>query len=230
MKVKRITKVGKARVINLCVHKNHTFITKNGIVTHNCDHLSPDAQAAFRGFIDDYSANCRFIFTGNYKNKIIPPLIDRLQNIDFSSFDRKDIAGQMYKRLTHILDDQNISYTKEDLVKVMYTYFPKMRSMISFLQTSCTSGTLDPNGSLDNVDLFDDVLKSLNGDYHELYAKVGSLTAPDNMYSFLYNNVTKYFPNAEPKAILIAAKYQHMASIVRDKHLNLMACLTELKQ
>ena len=76
IKIKSIVKLEEKHVINLCVNKNHTFLTRNGIVTHNCDHITPDAQAAFRGFLDEFSSNCSFIFTGNYKTKIIEPFIE----------------------------------------------------------------------------------------------------------------------------------------------------------
>lgn len=199
------------------------------VVLDESDHLSPDFQAACRGFLDSYSANCRFIFTGNYKSKIIEPLLDRLQNIDFAAFDRKDIARPMAARLIQILDSEGIKYNKEDLIKIIYTYYPRMRSMIAFLQKASTTGTLVVDDALDNMDVFVDIMRSLNGDYHELLGKVNALTSPDNMYSFLYNNAEQYFGANAPKVILTAARYQHMAATVRDKHLNLMACLTELR-
>ena len=229
MKVVSIRKVGKARVINLTVHKNHTFITKQGIVVHNCDYLSPDFQAACRGFLDEYSANCRFILTGNYKSKIIEPLIDRLQNIDFAAFDRKDIAKPMAARLIQILEKEGVCYNKEDLVKIIYTYYPRMRSMIAFLQRSSTTGSLAVDDALDSMGEFDAVMNSLSGPYEGTLSKVNALTSPDNMYSFLYKNIGQYFNTKAPKAIITVARYQHMASTVRDKHLNLMACLMELK-
>lgn len=198
------------------------------VVLDECDHLTPDAQAAFRGFCDDYSANCRFIFTGNYKTKIIEPLLDRLMNIDFASFDRKDIARPMADRLVQILKKEGIDYNKDDLIKIIYTYYPRMRSMIAYLQRASTTGVLKVNDSLDDMDVFADILRSLNGDYHELLGKVNALTAPDNMYSFIYNNVDTYFKDPA-RAIMTCARYQHMAMTVRDKHLNLMACLTELR-
>lgn len=199
------------------------------VVLDECDYLSPDFQAACRGFLDEYSANCRFILTGNYKSKIIEPLIDRLQNIDFAAFDRKDIAKPMAARLIEILEKEGVSYNKEDLVKIIYTYYPRMRSMIAFLQKSSTTGSLVVDDTLDSMGEFDDIMNSLSGQYEATVAKVNALTSPDNMYSFLYKNISQYFGNKAPKAIITVARYQHMASTVRDKHLNLMACLMELR-
>ena len=199
------------------------------VVLDECDYLSPDFQAACRGFLDEYSANCRFILTGNYKSKIIEPLIDRLQNIDFAAFDRKDIAKPMAARLIQILEKEGVCYNKEDLVKIIYTYYPRMRSMIAFLQRSSTTGSLVVDAALDSMGEFDAVMNSLSGPYEGTLSKVNVLTSPDNMYSFLYKNIGQYFNAKAPKAIITVARYQHMASTVRDKHLNLMACLMELK-
>lgn len=214
------------------VHKFATSASVDGLykvaVLDEADHLTPDTMAAWRGFIDSYSANCRFIFTGNFKNKIIEPLLDRLVNVDFASFERKDIAMPIADRLMFILNSEGVSYNKEDLVKIIYTYYPRMRAMIGYLQRASTSGTLEVNDSLDDMNVFVDIIQSLKGDYHELLGKVNALTAPENMYSFIYNNAERFFSNP-PLAILTAAKYQHMSSVVRDKHLNLMACLTELR-
>ena len=199
------------------------------VVLDESDYLTGDTQAALRGFLDSYSANCRFILTGNYKSKIIEPLIDRLQNIDFAAFDRKDIAKPMAARLIEILEKEGVSYNKEDLVKIIYTYYPRMRSMIAFLQKSSTTGSLVVDDTLDSMGEFDDIMNSLSGQYEATVAKVNVLTSPDNMYSFLYKNASQYFGNKAPKAIITVARYQHMASTVRDKHLNLMACLMELR-
>lgn len=199
------------------------------VVLDESDYLTGDTQAALRGFLDSYSTNCRFILTGNYKSKIIEPLIDRLQNIDFAAFDRKDIAKPMAERLIEILEKEGVSYNKEDLVKIIYTYYPRMRSMIAFLQKSSTTGSLVVDDALDSMGEFDDIMNSLSGQYEATVAKVNALTSPDNMYSFLYKNISQYFGNKAPKAIITVARYQHMASTVRDKHLNLMACLMELR-
>lgn len=230
MKIKSIKKIGKARVINLTVHKNHTFITENGIVTHNCDNISRDSQAAFRGFLDEFSQNCRFIFTGNYKEKIIEPLLDRLSNYDFASFEKSEMVKPIFERLKFILDNESVKYDQKDVAKVIYNYYPKIRSMIGFLQKACVSGELRINDAdLDDTTVFDNILNSLNSDFTELLQKVNSLNSPDNLYSFIYNNIEKYFlKEAYPQVVITVARYQAMAETVRDKHLNLGACLTEL--
>ena len=200
------------------------------VVMDEVDNISRDAQAAFRGFLDEFSQNCRFIFTGNYKEKIIEPLLDRLSNYDFASFEKSEMIKPVFERLKFILDNEEVKYDQKDVAKVIYNYYPKIRSMIGFLQKACVSGELRINDAeLDDTNVFDNILNSLNGNFTELLQKVNSLNSPDNLYSFIYNNIEKYFLNESyPQVVITCAKYQSMTESVRDKHLNLSACLTEL--
>lgn len=228
-KIKSITFLKNGRVINLTVHKNHTFITKNGIVVSNCDNISRDSQFAFRGFIDEFSQNCRFIFTGNYKKNIIDPLLDRLINYDFADFSQKELAKPIFERLSFILKNEKIQYDPKVLANVIYTFRPKIRSMIGFLQKSCKDGVLDVKTcDLDNLNSFDIVLKNVKN-FDLMLNEVNKLNSPNDMYSYIYKNAEKYFNNY-PQVILICAKYQSYSENVRDKHLNLSACLVELTQ
>lgn len=200
------------------------------VVLDECDNISRDSQAAFRGFLDEFSQNCRFIFTGNYKEKIIEPLLDRLSNYEFASFEKSQMAKPIFERLQFILNNENIKYDKKDLAKVIYNFYPKIRSMIGFLQKACVSGELKcSDADLDDTNIFDDVLKSLKGNYVELVQKVNSLNSPNNLYSFIFKNAEKYFLDSSyPNVIITCAKYQSFSESVRDKHLNLCACLSEL--
>lgn len=201
------------------------------VVMDEFDHFSREGQAAFRGFIDEYSANCRFIFTGNYKEKIIEPLLDRLEIYDFESFTKEEMIKPIFERLCLILENENVEYVKKDLVPIINTYYPRIRSMVGALQKFTDDGvlTIDAN-SLDDLDVFDAVMQLVNpGTYLDMIQAVNKLNAPDNMFSFLYKNADKYFKTEKyPNLVIAVAKYQHMADSVRDKHLNLAACLTEV--
>ena len=201
------------------------------VVMDEFDHFSREGQAAFRGFIDEYSANCRFIFTGNYKEKIIEPLLDRLEIYDFESFSKEEMIKPIFERLCLILENENVEYVKKDLVPIINTYYPRIRSMVGALQKFTDNGvlTIDAN-SLDDLDVFDTVMQLVNpGTYLDMIQAVNKLNAPDNMFSFLYKNADKYFKTEKyPNLVIAVAKYQHMADSVRDKHLNLAACLTEV--
>lgn len=201
------------------------------VVMDEFDHFTRDGQAAFRGFLDEFSENCRFIFTGNYKEKIIEPLLTRLEVYDFNSFGKEEMVKPIFERMKLILENEKIQYNPKDLVPIINTYYPRIRSMVLALQKFSKSGTLVINESeLDDVNVFDKVMKSVSQTtYNEMIVEVNKLNAPDNMYTFLYNNGAKYFKSEYyPQMVLIIAKYQHMSDSVRDKNLNLAACLTEL--
>jgi DNA polymerase III delta prime subunit len=201
------------------------------VVLDEFDHMSVQAQAAFRGFLDEYSTFCRFIFTGNFKEKIIDPMLDRLEVYDFNSFDKKEMIKPVFFRLEDILKKEGIQYDQKDLVPILNTYYPRIRSMVGALQKFSKDGVLRVNeNELDDLDVFSKVMQYHSPDkFGTMIESVNELNAPDNMYSFLYNNVDKYF-KVIPQAIVVIAKYQHMSASARDKNLNLAACLTELIQ
>lgn len=201
------------------------------VVLDEFDHFSKDGQAAFRSFIDTYGKECVFIFTGNYKEKIIEPLLDRLFIIDFESLPKESMIKPIFERLKFILDYEKVTYEPRDLVPIINTYYPRIRSMVGALQKFSKDGKLVVNESdLDDVNVFDSVMAKVNPKtYLELISSINNLNAPDNMYSFLYTNASKYFkPEHYPNVVITIAKYQHMSDSVRDKNLNLAACLTEL--
>lgn len=231
MKIKSIKKIGRGRVINLTVHKNHTFITKNGIVTHNCDNYKDDFQFAFRGVIEEFSANCRFLLTCNYAQRIIEPIRNRLEIYNFDVFMKTpEITKEIFKRLCYILDNEGVNYNKEKLIDVIRTFNPSVRQMIIFLQQCVINNELVINADelikADGFNYIINILKQKN--YDELVQQCYGITNPDNFYSWVYKNINIFNTNNRPQIILNVAKYQDMSSRVRDKNLNLCACLTEM--
>lgn len=199
------------------------------VVMDEADYLTSANQAALRGFIEEFSSNCRFIFTGNYKEKMIEPLLNRLQLFDFNNFKKEEMIKPIFERLKFILDNEKIQYDPKDLVPVINTFYPSIRNMIGTLQKCSGTGALKIE-DLDDANMYDNVMKVVSPNtYLEMIAEVNKLNAPDNMFSYLYKNAGKYFsPGNYPKVIVTIAKYQHMSSTVRDKNLNLAACLTEI--
>lgn len=190
-----------------------------------------DSQKAFRGFLDEYSENCRFIFTGNYKENIIEPLLDRLEIYDFNSFNKKEQAKPIFDRLEFILKNEGVQYEQKQLIPIINTYYPSIRSMVGALQKFSKSGTLVFNETeLNDSNIFDKIMELVApGTFLEMVAEVNKLNNPDNIYTFLYKNASKYFKKENyPSLVITIAKYQHMSSSVRDKNLNASACLTEL--
>jgi len=201
------------------------------VVMDEFDNFSQDGQKAFRGFLDEYSENCRFIFTGNYKEKIIEPLLDRLEVYDFNSFSKETMVKPIFERLCWILDNESIQFDKKDLVPIINTYYPRIRSMIGALQKFSKDGTFSVDASeLDDLNVFDIIMSKVSfSTYNDMISSVNELNAPDNMFSFLYGNAGKYFPEKSyPQVVTTIARYQHWANGCRDKNLNLSACLTQL--
>jgi DNA polymerase III delta prime subunit len=201
------------------------------VVMDEFDNCGKDSQSAWRGFIDEYSNNCRFIFTGNYKEKIIDPLLDRLENYDFATFKKEDLTRQILVRLADILRNENIEFNKSDLGVIFNAYYPGIRSMVQALQKFSSTGKLVLNENfLSDVNIFDEVMSLVKfSSYQDMIIAVNKINSPDSMYTYLYNNARRYFKSeAMPQAIIAIAKYQDMSSNVRNKNLNLAACLTEL--
>lgn len=201
------------------------------VVIDESDNLSQDNQKAFRGFLDEYSQNCRFIFTGNFKEKMLEPLLSRLEVYDFNSFNKKDMIKPIFERLKFILENEGVQFDPKQLVPIINTFYPRVRSMVLTLQKFTKDGKFEVHESeLDDLDAFDKIMKFVSfKTYTEMVSEVNRINAPDNMFTFLYNNASKYFAAENyPGVVLTIAKYQHMSSSVRDKNLNLAACLTEL--
>jgi len=201
------------------------------VVMDECDNLSQDFQKAFRGFIDEFNGNCKFIFTGNYKDKIIQPLLDRLEVYDFSNFKREDMVKPIFERLNFILTNEGIKYDPKNLIPVINTYYPRIRSMIGAVQKFSSNGTFEiTSGDMDDTNVFDDIIKLCSvSTYNKMIDEINSLNAPSNVYTFLYKNAEKYFPTKHyPNVVVTVAKYQHMSAQSRDEHLCCASCLTEL--
>jgi len=189
VKIKSIRKIGEGRVINLTVKKNHTFVTENGIPTHNCDHLSPQAQAALRNLIEASYNSARFILTANYPKKIIPALHSRVQSFTIEP----PSTDELYARIVSIMAMEGFdAFDDEELKKVMgilkSTKITDIRKIIQLLQQSYI---LDPKTGEYAFDL--ELLKSLLNsseqsevftDYLKLFKK-GDIKGIRN---FVYNN------------------------------------------
>lgn len=199
------------------------------VIMDECDRLTQDFQAGFRGFLDEFSQNCRFIFTGNYKENIIEPLLNRLENYDFLDFDKQEIIPQIVNRILFILEHENIKSDNSAIKTIIEKNYPSVRGMILDLKKYSNSGTLNVSGI--KTDELDGVVKAMmSKSFNHLSEIVNSLSCPDAFYSILYKNLDKLFTqNVQfTKAVIVLAKYQDMGVRVRDKYINLLACLCEL--
>ena len=206
------------------------------IILDEADYLTPEAQAGLRGAIEEFSENCSFIFTCNFKARLIDALHSRCSVVDFSlkGDEKAKMAMQMFKRLTTILQQEEIEYDKTVLAKIVERYFPDYRRTLNELQRYATSGRIDTAvlAQVDSVRKLDDLIKSLKEkDFSAMRKWVVNNSDVDTSHIFrsVYDGLAEYLkPESIPAAVVTLAKYQYQAAFVADQELNLVACLTEI--
>lgn len=198
------------------------------VVMDEFDHFSRDGQAAFRGFIDEFGKNVRFIFTGNYKENIIEPLLDRLEVYDFNQFNKEEMVKPIFERLCFILDSEGISYNRQDVANIIRINYPRIRKMIGDCGLNIRNGELTTTADNTSLDELCDNIK--NKRYEETIKQVYSMGSTDHLYTYFGSNIDKLVNKVENKinAYIILAKYQNMHQTAKDRHLNLCGCCCEL--
>ena len=206
------------------------------IILDEADYLTPEAQAVLRGAIEEFSENCSFIFTCNFKARLIDALHSRCSVIDFAlkGDEKAKMAAQMFKRLANILTEESITYDKDVLGKIVQRYFPDYRRTLNELQRYSTSGNIDAGvlSQVESVRKLDDLIKALKEkDFSTMRKWVVNNSDIDQSRIFrsIYDNLCIYLkPESVPQAVVNLAKYQYQAAFVADQELNLVACLTEI--
>ena len=206
------------------------------IILDEADYLTPEAQAGLRGAIEEFSENCSFIFTCNFKARLIDALHSRCAVVDFSlkGDEKAKMAMQMFKRLTTILTTEGIEYDKTVLAKIVERYFPDYRRTLNELQRYSTSGNINAGvlSQVDNVRKLDELIKALKEkDFSSMRKWVvnNSDVDPAKIFRDVYDGLYEYLkPESIPAAVITLAKYQYQAAFVADQELNLVACLTEM--
>ena len=208
------------------------------VILDEADYLNPQSvQPALRFYIEEFSDNCRFILTCNFKNRLIEPIHSRCSNIDFTipKGEKPAIASQFFNRIKSILANESITYDEKALVAVTQKFFPDFRRTLNELQKYAISGsnTIDA-GILTEVGDVDisDLMKYLKAkDFSQMRKWVVNNIDQDTpvIIRKLYNTMSEYIkPQTIPAAILILAEYQFKDAWVADKELNMVACLTEV--
>lgn len=206
------------------------------IILDEADYLTPEAQAGLRGAIEEFSENCSFIFTCNFKARLIDALHSRCAVVDFSlkGDEKPKMAAKMFKRLEQILNTEGITYDKAVLIKLVERYFPDYRRLLNELQRHSVSGSIgaDTLTQLDSVRSLSDLIKSLKDkDFGAMrkWVVVNSDVDTTRIYRSVYDGLYDFLkPESIPEAVVTLAKYQYQAAFVADQELNLVACLTEL--
>lgn len=209
---------------------------KKVIILDEADYLNPNStQPALRAFIEEFSNNCRFIFTCNYKNRIIDPLHSRCSVIDFKieNNEKQAIAAGFFKRVSNILSQENIEFDQKVVAELITKYFPDYRRILNELQRYSVSGKID-SAILLNVteESFKELIKNMKDkNFTEVRKWVAKNSDSDsiNIFRQLYDSAFTVMETASiPQLVLILADYQYKAAFVADHELNLMAALTEV--
>ena len=205
------------------------------IIIDEADNTTSDVQLLLRASIEEFSGNCRFIFTCNYKNKIIEPLHSRCSVVEFSikGKEKVKIAGLFFKRLQQILDLEKISYDAKVLAEIINKHFPDWRRVLNECQRYSVSGKIDSGilATFSDVSVNDLIRNLKDKNFPEVRKWVVDNLDNDSsvllrrLYDSLYETLV---PNSIPAAVLIIAKYQYQIAFVADQEINLLAALTEI--
>ena len=205
------------------------------IIIDEADNTTPDVQLLLRASIEEFSGNCRFIFTCNYKNKIIEPLHSRCAVVEFGIQGKlkQEIAAAFFGRLVDILKQEKVEADKKVLAELINKHFPDWRRVLNECQRYSVGGKIDSGILAHFSDVkVNDLIKNLK---EKNFAEVRKwcVNNLDNdpavllrrIYDSLY---TSLVPSTIPAAVLILAKYQYQIAFVADQEINMLACLTEI--
>lgn len=206
------------------------------VILDEADYLNPNStQPALRNFMEEYSKNCGFILTCNFKNKIIDPLHSRCSVVEFkiSKEDRPSMAAQLFKRVIGILKAENVDFDQKAVAEVISKYFPDNRRILNELQRYSATGKIDTGilANLQEVTLKNLVLALKEKNFTEVRKWVADNSDVDSTTIFrqIYNMASDVMKGGSiPQLVLILADYQYKDAFVADHEINMTACLTEI--
>lgn len=206
------------------------------VILDEADYLNPQStQPALRGFIEEFSNNCRFILTCNFKNRIIEPLHSRCAVIEFNTSKKQlvDVAAKFYKRLIHILKTEKVEFDDKVLIELVMKHAPDWRRIINECQRYSSSGKIDigllSNLSDVNISILMKSLKEKDFKSMRTWVSNNIDTEPAAIFRKVFDNMVEYAkPQSVPQVVLILAEYQYKDAFVADHELNMVACMTEL--
>ena len=205
------------------------------IIIDEADYLNPNStQPALRNAIEEFASNCSFIFTCNYKNRIIDPLHSRCAVIDFGlkNGEKAKMAAAFFKRIQTILQSESVDADDKVLAELIKKHFPDFRRVLNELQRYSQFGKIDTGILTQIADVsIDELSKNIAAkDFGAIRKWVASheidnTTLFRKLYDTLYDTLK---PQSIPQAVIILADYQYKAAFVADQEINTVACLTEL--
>jgi len=205
------------------------------VILDEADYLNPQStQPALRGFIEEFSNNCRFILTCNFKNRIIEPLHSRCGVYDFSlsGKEKAELAGQFMKRVKAILGNENVEYNEKVVAQVILKHAPDWRRILNELQRHSIGGQISTEAIVTTTNSFNDLFVALKSkDFKKMRSWVVNNLDMDTVAIFrgVYDQMsTVVQPQSIPQLVLILADYQYKDAFVADHELNVVACMTEI--
>ena len=206
------------------------------VILDEADYLNPQStQPALRNFMEEYSKNCGFILTANYKNRIIEPLHSRCSVIEFiiHKENKPVLANKFLKRVQDILKEENVEYDKKAVVELIIKHFPDWRRIINELQRYSTSGKIDAGILTQMSDgSFNTLIQALKKkEFNQMRKWVAENldNDPTTIYRKLYDSCnTNMKETSIPILVTTIADYQYKSAFVADQEINLVACLTAL--
>jgi len=204
------------------------------VILDEADYLNPNStQPALRAFIEEFSKNCRFIFTCNFKNRIIAPLHSRTTVIEFKleNGQKQRMAGKFHKRMIEILQAENVQYNDKVLAELLMKHFPDYRRVLNELQRYSVGGVID-EGILSNLAEINtkalvDALRDKDWKKMRQWVANNVDSDPQAVYRKVYDTMLDKVKQV-PQLVLLIADYQYKAAFVADQEINLTACLTEI--
>jgi len=206
------------------------------VIIDEADYMNPNSiQPALRSFMEEYSKNCGFILTCNFKNKIITPLHSRSTVIGFAinRADRAKMATDFMQRAETILKSEGVKYDKSVLAQVITKHFPDYRRILNELQRYGSTGSIDAgilvNWSDENLKSLMKVLKSKDFEGMRLWVSENKDVEPATLFREIFTKCSEYVkPNAIPGVVVTLGEYQYKHAFVADPEINIVACLTEI--
>ena len=204
------------------------------IIVDEADNTTPDVQLLLRASIEEFQKNCRFIFTCNYKNKIIQPLHSRCSVVDFGiKKDKQKLAAAFFGRVCEILTKESVKYEEKVVAEVVTKYFPDFRRTLNELQRYSATGQIDSgilsSGNEFSIDKVVGHLRKKEFTNMKKWVAQNMDNEPQVIMRKIYDGLYNYFdPKSIPEAVLIISEYQYKSSFVVDQEINLVAFMTEL--
>ncbi len=205
------------------------------VILDEADYLNPQStQPALRGFIEEFSDNCRFILTCNFKNRIIEPLHSRCGVYEFNTAkkDMPEVASQFFKRLIQVLEGEGVEHTPQGVADMVSKYAPDWRRTLNEAQRQAVTGAISADVSNNDNSNITDLIQHLKAkDFKKMRQWVTNNMDVDTSAIFrkLYDTAFEYIEGKSiPQLVLILADYQYKDAFVADKELNTVACLTEI--